>query len=493
LFFSKSAKALLERLAKAYRTITGQAANRQSINQGEEKGSIMKGVRTFTAILVCLISLLALATTYGQTRPRPTPGAAAADFKVRYKVTFMSMGGPGQGQTSESLTMIKGPRERSETRMGQGYDTINITQCDLKRTIQISDTTKKYIITPMAVSSSATTPAAPTTPQSAAPVRKGGTVTYITSSIDTGERREMFGFTARHVKSSMTIKSSPDACNPIDHRTETDGWYIDLNVGFDCNLDGRPPVMPGVMRPGGCVDQPIFKREGSGRIGYPLIETTKMYGPGGQVTFSTAKEVIELSREPLDIALFDVPAGYSEATSQQELFAIPSMTDVISGRQPGNSETTASPSAAPDAKKPGTLRVGVVQINNKAGKQISQEALRQRLIGQIQSAGIEAVALNGMSAPEIEAEAKAKQCDYVLYSDVTALKSSKIGGMFGRVTGVDSVAKTEAKVEFKLFAVGETSPRLQSSASAKVEGDEASAGTAIDAEAKAVIAEVRKR
>jgi hypothetical protein len=452
----------------------------------------MKSVKKLMAIFFCLVSCLAIITAYGQTRPRPAT-AGAADFKVKYKVTFMSVG--GQGQTSESITMIKGPRERSESRMGQGYDTINITQCDMKRTIQISDTTRKYVITPMVVdASTTTTPPAATVPQSTTPTRKGGTLTYVTSAIDTGERREMFGFTARHVKSSMTIQASPDACNPIEYRTETDGWYIDLNVGFDCNLDGRPAVMPSSRPAGGCVDKPVFRREGTARTGYPLIETTKMYGPGGQVTFTTTKEVIELSREPLDIALFDVPAGYTEATSQQELFAIPSMTDVTSGRQEGNTQTTTTtPTTAPGTKQPGVLRVGVVQINNKAGKPISQEALRQRLIGQIQASSIEAVPLNGLSASEIEAEAKAKQCDYVLYSDVTALKTSKIGGMFGQITGVGGVAKTEAKVEFKLFAVGETSPRLQSSASAKVEGEEASAGSAIDAEAKAVIAEVRKR
>lgn len=446
----------------------------------------MKSYRTVTAILFCLISVLGIATGYAQTRPRP-----AADFKVKYRVTYMSMGGPAQ--SSESLTMIKGPRERSETRMGQGYDTINITQCDKKQTIQISDMTKKYFITPIVVGSS-TPPPASTAQQPANPARKGGTVTYVTSSVDTGERREMFGFTARHVKSSMTIQSSPDACNPVNQRTETDGWYIDLNVGFDCNLDARPATMPSVMRPGGCVDQPIFRREGNAKTGYPLIETMKMYGAGGQVTFSTTKEVIELSREPLDIALFDIPPGYTEAASQQELFAIPSMTEMMSGRQPVTTETpTTSPTVAPDAKKPGTLRVGVVLINNKAGKPISQEALRQRLIGQIQAASIDALPLNGMSPAEIEAEAKVKQCDFILYSDVTALKTSKIGGMFGQITGVGAAAKTEAKVEFKLFALGETSPRLQASASAKVEGDEASAGTAIDAEAKAVIAEVRKR
>ena len=64
---------------------------------------------------------------------------------------------------------------------------------------------------------------------------------------------------------------------------------------------------------------------------------------------------------------------------------------------------------------------------------------------------------------------------------------------FGRVAGVGGVGKTDSKVEFKLFAVNETSPRLQSAATAKEEGDEASAGTAIDQEARMVSTEVRKK
>ena len=157
-------------------------------------------------------------------------------------------------------------------------------------------------------------------------------------------------------------------------------------------------------------------------------------------------------------------------------------------------------SAAPasNIKAPGTIRVGVVQINNKTDRDVSTESLRQRLVGEIQGSNLDAIPLNASSPAEAEAEAKAKQCDFILYTDISALKLSaakKLGGMFGRATGVGSggLEKTEAKVEFKLFAVSETSPRLQSAASAKEEGDEASAGTAIDQEAKMVISEVRKK
>jgi hypothetical protein len=120
--------------------------------------------------------------------------------------------------------------------------------------------------------------------------------------------------------------------------------------------------------------------------------------------------------------------------------------------------------------------------------------MRQRLIGEIQSGGgIEGVPLNAESQTAAEAEARAKQCDYILYTDISSLKTPKLGGMFGKVTGMGGgTTKTDARVDFKLFAVGESKPRLQSSATAKEEGEEISVANALGLEAKAVIAEVRK-
>jgi hypothetical protein len=73
--------------------------------------------------------------------------------------------------------------------------------------------------------------------------------------------------------------------------------------------------------------------------------------------------------------------------------------------------------------------------------------------------------------------------------------AKKIGECLAGVAGVNGVDRTEAKVEFKLFAVGDGdgSPRLQSAATAKEVGDHVSAGTAISEEARAVTAEVRRK
>jgi hypothetical protein len=398
----------------------------------------------------------------------------------------------------ENTTMLKGARERTEMKMGYGRDVINITQCDLKRTIQISDSAKKYVITPME-----TADAPPSSGQVARPIaepsRNGGVITYTTNAVDTGERKEMFGFQARHVKTSMSIESSPDACNQVKQRVETDGWYIDFSFGLNCDLGGRAAMGIPPAR-GGCHDVVRFNRQGAARTGYALQETTTSYGSDGRVAFSSTKEVVELSRDPLDAALFDVPAGYVEAASAQELYAMPSMADVMqmSQNQQPAARDQGNVSGVSITKASGAIRVGVVQINNKTDRGVSQESLRQRLIGELQGDGVEAVPLNAISPREAEAEAKAKQCDFILYTDLTGLKASaakKLGGFLGRATGVGSggVDKTEAKVEFQLFAVGETSARLKSAATAKEEGDEASAGTALDQEAKQISAAVRKK
>jgi hypothetical protein len=465
-----------------------QFRNIKKIGRGIMKKGFL-GLSTLGALVLVVFSTSTFVAQRTRTRPSEQP-AQTKDLKIKYRMSVA-------GQGIETTTMIKGTRERSETNTGYGMDIINVTQCDLKRTIQISDKTKKYLITPMDTGD-APAPSSGMAATSSGPSRRGGLITYVMTSTDTGERKEMFGFQARHVKTSISIESSPDACNPLKQKMEMDGWYIDFSYALNCDL-GRPQMMGAPQARGGCQDRISYKRVGTGRSGYPLSETITSYGPNGEVVSTMTKEVVELSREELDAALFDVPVGYTETKNSQELYGMPSMEAIMSQAQ-GRNPSQANPglSSVGDTKAPGTVRVGVVQINNKAGRDVSTESLRERLVGQIDGSGVDAVPLNAISQSEAETEAKAKQCDYILYTDISALKISaakKLGGMFGRATGVGSggMDKTEAKVEFKLFAVNETSPRLQSSASAKEEGDEASAGTALDQEAKAVVAEVRKK
>jgi len=448
----------------------------------------MKNMSFLKIVLVVLIGVVSVSAFVTSQR------TTQSDFKVRYKTT-MGAGG-GQGMSGETVTMIKGARERSENHTGMGFDTISITQCDLKRTIQISDTAKKYTITPMESSSPAasTTPSTPP-PTAQTPTTRGGLVEYISSTIDTGERKEMFGFTARHVKSSTTINAAADSCSPGKRRIERDGWYIDLNVGFTCDRNVAQAMPTARPQAGGCRDQVRMKNEGKAEAGYPLIETIRMSGENGEVMFTTTKEVIELSRATLDIALFDIPAGYTQAADSSELYAMNSMTMMggVNQAEPGTRPSTGSVGAPEQVKQPGGLVIGVVQFNNKSSRSVSLDLVRQRLIGQIQAAGFSAIPMNATSQMEADAEAKVKKVDFILYTDIATLKMNKLGGLLGGLSGGSAIPKTESKLEFKLFAVGETAPRLQSNTSAKEEGDENSVGTAVDAEARMVAAEVRKR
>lgn len=445
------------------------------------------------ALIVIIFAVSAFtAISSAQRKPETSEKPISGDFKITIRTTVA-------GQSTQSTTMIKGLRERSETNIaagGMNMSTVNITQCDLRRTIQVNDRARKYLITPMDSEAGSGSPAAAPAPsEMGGSTRRGGVVTMTVATTDTGERKEMFGFTARHLKRTMTSESSPDACQQQQMRMETDGWYINLEYGLNCGKERPPQTNPMAARRD-CQDRYQFKRRGPERLGYPLNETTTMYGADGSVTFTTTREVIELSRQTLDAALFDVPAGYSEARTQQEMYAAPSMAEIMAMARQQSTSPESSTSGPPATTE--RVRVGVVEFNNKTKSSVSTDSLRDQLIASLNNDGIEAIALNSSSPSEAVIEAKAKQCAYILYTDVSALKTAssgkKIGGLLGRATGVESggSAKSEVRLDFRLLPTESSSPIVQSSASGKEDSQEASISAAIESEAKAVAAAVPK-
>ncbi len=448
----------------------------------------------FTAILFAISAITAISFAQRTRDEKPISG----DFKITFK---QNMG----GQEMQSTTMIKGLRERNETSMnmagmpaGMNMGQVTITECDLKRTIQINDRARKYMIVPMETDSGEGVSSADMGPSTSGGSRRGGVVTMTINTVDTGERKEMFGFTARHLKQTMMSQSSPDACQQQNMKIERDGWYINLEYGLNCGSE-RPPQMGRTTAPQGCRDRYQFKHTGPSNLGFPLIETTTIYGTDGSAMTTMTKEVVELSRQPLDAAIFDVPAGYTEAKSQQEMYAAPSMAEIMAmSRQQSGETSSGQPSMGMPSTSTATARakVGVVEFNNKAKASVSTDSLRQQLIATLNGDGIDAIALNASSPSEAAIEAKAKGCTYILYTDISTFKApstgKKIGGLLGRATGVGSgeVGKAEAKLDYRLVPVGSTSPKLQSSASGKEETSDASVNAALQDEARAVVGAV---
>src|SRR5207237_1486457 len=122
------------------------------------------------AVIIFAISA-ATVISFGQRRPddeKPIRG----DFKISIKTTMA-------GMPTQSTTMIKGLRERSETNMAMGgmnMSQVSITQCDLRRTIQINDRARKYMISPMHSEVSTASTTGTDADAMSGPSRSGGVV-----------------------------------------------------------------------------------------------------------------------------------------------------------------------------------------------------------------------------------------------------------------------------------------------------------------------------
>lgn len=427
--------------------------------------------------------------------------AASFAFAQNYKIKqVMTM----NGQKIETTVYVKNSRQRTESGgfMGMGGDVADIQQCDLKRNVKISDAKKLYYIEPfVSDSNEAATSNSASTNQKPSKTVKGGTVTMTYNITDTGERRQMFGLTARHLKTTMTMQASADACTDADMKMETDGWSVDLPQ-FSCPVQApKNPMMGMGGAGGGCQDKMIVKQTGSGKLGFPLQETRTMKTGDDEdtPTVSQTIETVEFSKATLEDKLFDIPAGYAQAKSSQELYGKPNMSQIMQNSSRNDSDDSDAPKTTSvksqmslDKKKAGTIRVGVYAPTNKNGDAISTTNMQMYLVGKLTGGNVEAV---GVSS---EADARAAGCDYVLSSDFSRLKvstASKVGGFLGKVTNTDtSGAKTyEAQVVFKLISLADGKTAFQNKAENKAENDvDRAAENVLAQEAKSVLGAILK-
>jgi len=381
---------------------------------GKSKRDMSKTTIVRTAVVIACLSLLS--------------ATASADTKVKSRQTSNG------GQTYENTSYIKGKRQRSEMSGGQ---MIMIQQCDLRRNIQIMPQAKMYMIQPYdQPSSSSTTPSDTSAPVSQ-PVKKGGVVTSTVTTKDTGERKQMFGYTARHIITTMEMKSSPDACSQNNTKMEIDGWYIDAAFALDCD-SARSYTNYKPHASGGCQDRYETKTIGMAKKGYPVWEKTTMFDPNGTESFSTINEVVEFSQATLDQSLFEIPEGYQEVQDFASAFSAAAANSNVAATAGAASVTSPAtpPSAAPATtvppKRDGVIRLGVaaVKTGNVAEWMNAQNlaaAVQNTLVQNLKGTNVEAVVIEATGAA-IQTEAQQKQCDYVVFANVSHKKG---GGGFG--------------------------------------------------------------
>jgi hypothetical protein len=145
----------------------------------------------------------------------------------------------------------------------------------------------------------------------------GKTLIVNIETIDTGERKEMFGHMARHMITKETRISGPENCYN-GSSSEMDGWYIDSDVLPPQKRPkaGVATLLVGGVRKPRCSDKIEVHRTGP-RPGFPLkVKTTFLQEPAlpGKISDHSVSEteVVAFVEAPLPPELFEVPSGFKK-------------------------------------------------------------------------------------------------------------------------------------------------------------------------------------
>jgi hypothetical protein len=297
------------------------------------------------------------------------------------------------------------------------------------------------------------------TPETAATEtqKAAGVVNVETSIADVGERKTIFGHQARRVMTVIDRQPQAGACDQVKQRMETDAWYIDAPK----TLAAQPPAAPAGSA-AACRDDIKATLVGDAALlGFPIAYTTTVPGEGGKPVVVMQMEVTEFEVTNLDAALFEIPDGMTSVSSGREL-----AKSVSDANEVQLAARTATPSAP--AKKPGAVRVGVPELDNKTTQNVDTRALRTQLIAELAEQKMEGVPLAAASQDELHAYAKDIGCDFLLIAQITELKASKpgrIGRMIKATAGEAPKDVTEAKLTMQLVPVGAAKPRYSTNTS----------------------------
>jgi hypothetical protein len=203
-----------------------------------------------------------------------------ADLRFKVKETYT-------GATSTTTEYHKGNRWRRDSEDHGGCFIVDPSN---KRTITIDPSKQEYLINTLSRPEPATDPSQ--------------TIVVEIETRDTGERKQMFGHSARHLitteRRHTELLQKPRS---ETRETTTDGWYLDL-----------PLPVPHRSQVGAVAVLTTLDRAGRSR-GIPKVQVTR-HGPVPQglavweSTGGNQLEVTEFSEGPLDDALFEPPVGF---------------------------------------------------------------------------------------------------------------------------------------------------------------------------------------
>jgi hypothetical protein len=164
------------------------------------------------------------------------------------------------------------------------------------------------------------------------------TVVVETTTVDTGDRKVVFGLTARRV----LIRRTETPVGPgADDRQETrsEGWYVDLDPTLPCDHRWAKPGVPvrtfASLRPHGApAPVPEFRDVGEPETGLAIeldsvtVRDRRDLRHPGEYQLRRTK-VRALSTAPIDAALFDVPVGFRQVAAIRHTGPTPPWARVV--------------------------------------------------------------------------------------------------------------------------------------------------------------------
>jgi hypothetical protein len=146
-------------------------------------------------------------------------------------------------------------------------------------------------------------------------------LTIDTKTIDTGETRSAFGHTARHYITTIKQIPAPEL-GQQPNETVKDAWYLDVPDVTTCEPVSYRPQGLIMAQVGGknAIEEirPEFRYSGPELHGLVLSEKTTtrsvqvfQTGEKHNIESITLQEIVEMSDQAIDPAIFEVPAGFT--------------------------------------------------------------------------------------------------------------------------------------------------------------------------------------
>lgn len=230
---------------------------------------------------------------------------------------------------TETTEYVAHDRARTEWRVSpavrdrgaQEHAAVHILRCDLGKNVFLSQADRTYSTAPISTRLNVIERFAISIARPYSPKHSSREIVVETTTVDTGERKIAFEYTARRV---VTTRRQMSAGAPDDtQETVTDGWYIDLDTRVSCERAEGPRGRSLLIASSGPDAQATpprvtFKDIGTLEEGFPIDTRTT-----SRVVAAKAREqsdsavthrlVTQLARQPLDVSLFEIPTGFRSA------------------------------------------------------------------------------------------------------------------------------------------------------------------------------------